>query len=220
MEKQTEDAEIGSYGTSEVAHWLRVPPRTIRNWVSTDGVVAPAEPHLLSFANVLELHVLKGMRKIHDIPMQRIRRALEHVQNKYPSRHPLIDREFQTDGVDIFIRELGEYINVSRYGQRGFRAIVRTYLKRIGREQRTGMAESLYPFVITDEATEPELISMNPRIAFGKPVIRGTAISTAVVAARFNGARQSVSELAEEYGLPEAQIEEAIRWENVQPVAA
>lgn len=152
--------------------------------------------------------------------MQRIRRALDHVRKEFPSTHPLIDREFQTDGVDIFIKDLDQYINVSRYGQQGFREIVCTYLRRIGREEKTGRAQSLYPFVVTDKATEPELISMNPRIAFGKPVISGTAISTALIAARFGGARQSVKDLAEEYGLSPAQIEEAIRWENIQPVAA
>jgi uncharacterized protein (DUF433 family)/DNA-binding transcriptional MerR regulator len=220
MQKYIEGAEIGSYGTTEVAHWLRVPPRTIRNWISDEALIIPAESHLLSFANVLELHVLKGMRKIHEIPMQRIRRALDHVRNEFPSLHPLIDREFQTDGVDIFVMDLNRYINVSRYGQQGFREIVSTYLKRIGREEKTGMAQALFPFVVTDNATEPELISMNPRIAFGKPVISGTGISTAVIAARFSGARQSVSDLAEEYGLSPTQIEEAIRWEKIQPVAA
>jgi len=50
-------------------------------------------------------------------------------------------------------------------------------------------------------------------VGFGKPVIAGTGISTAVIASRFN-ARESVPELAQEYGLTEAQIEEAIRWET------
>ena len=219
MAKKLKDAEIGTYGTVEVAHWLRIPARTVRTWVSTDGLIVPAEPALLSFANVLELHVLKGMRKIHGVPMQRIRRAVQHVCDKYPSRHPLIDREFETDGVDIFIRELDEYINVSRYGQGGFRDIVSTYLRRIGRSM-TGVPEVLYPFVLSDAASEPQLISMNPRVSFGKPVISGTGISTALVAARFSTARESVRALAEEYGVPQAQIEEAIRWETVQPVAA
>ena len=213
------DIEIAAYGTVEVSHWLRIPRPTLCSWVSKDGIIVPAEPHLLSFANVLELHVLKGMRRTYEVPMQRIRLAVEHVQEKYPSRHPLLDREFETDGVDIFIKDLGEYINVSKRGQAGFKEIVSTYLRRIGRGP-TGLAEVLYPFVMADKASEPALISMNPKIAFGKPVIRNTAISTALVAARFNGARESVTALASEYGLPEAQIEEAIRWENTQSVAA
>lgn len=219
MAKRFEDVEIGTYGTAEVAHWLRIPARTVRSWISDDGIVVPAEPSLLSFMNVLELHVVKGMRKIHEIPMQRIRRAIDHVNSKYPSRHPLVDREFQTDGVDVFIEDLGEYINVSRLGQKGFKDIVSTYLRRIGRTSE-GVAEVFHPFVLSDAPSEPKLIAMNPKVSFGKPVISGTGISTALVAARFNSARESVSSLAEEYGLPQAKIEEAIRWENAQPLAA
>lgn len=60
---------------------------------------------------------------------------------------------------------------------------------------------------------EPKLIQITPVVGFGKPVIAGTGISTAVVASRFNG-RESVPDLASEYGVSPQQIEEAIRWEQ------
>jgi uncharacterized protein (DUF433 family) len=208
-------ADVGGYGVSEVARYLRIPDRTLATWKNTFGIIAPpAAPSLLSFTNVLELHIVKGMRLVHGVPMQRIRRALEHVQKEYPSPHPLVDREFETDGVDIFIKDLGEYINVSRYGQRGLKEIVSCYLQRIGRDPK-GNPVILFPFVTADSDQEPRDISMNPKVAFGKPVIAGTGISTAIVAARFK-ARESVSALAEEYGLPQAQIEEAVRWETIR----
>ena len=50
-------------------------------------------------------------------------------------------------------------------------------------------------------------------VGFGKPVIAGTAISTAIIASRFN-ARESITGLAEEYGCTPQQIEEAIRGEQ------
>jgi uncharacterized protein (DUF433 family) len=130
----------------------------------------------------------------------------------------LADTEFETDGVDIFIRELDEYINVSRHGQQAFKCIVSTYLKRIGRDPK-GLPVLLYPFVLDDSDSEPKLISINPRVSFGKPVIAGTGISTAVIAGRFN-ARESISQLAEEYDRTEAEIEEAVRWESRQQSAA
>ncbi len=70
-----------------------------------------------------------------------------------------------------------------------------------------------YPFVRERSASEPKFIVINPALGFGKPVIAGTGISTAVIASRFN-ARESMPELAKEYGLEEKQIEEAIRWET------
>ena len=57
------------------------------------------------------------------------------------------------------------------------------------------------------------MIVISPTVGFGKPVIAGTGISTAVVVSRFN-ARESIGDLATEYGVTPKQIEEAIRWEQ------
>ena len=71
----------------------------------------------------------------------------------------------------------------------------------------------LYPFVMERKPGEPRLILINPAVGFDKPVIAGTGISTAVVASRFN-ARESIGDLASEYGVEPRKIEEAIRWEQ------
>jgi uncharacterized protein (DUF433 family) len=76
-----------------------------------------------------------------------------------------------------------------------------------------------FPFVREPRPSEPKTIEINPMVGFGKPVIAGTGISTAIIASRFN-ARESVNSLAEEYGCTSQQIEEAIRWEGSLPVAA
>lgn len=56
-----------------------------------------------------------------------------------------------------------------------------------------------FPFVVQPGPSEPKTIEINPMVGFGKPVIAGTAISTAIIASRFN-ARESVTDLASEYG--------------------
>jgi uncharacterized protein (DUF433 family) len=56
-------------------------------------------------------------------------------------------------------------------------------------------------------------------VSFGKPVLAGTGISTSVIVGRFN-ARDSVSDLAREYGVATAVLEDAIRWEMNKGKAA
>jgi uncharacterized protein (DUF433 family) len=56
-------------------------------------------------------------------------------------------------------------------------------------------------------------------ISFGKSVIDGTGISTAVIASRF-AAREDPQALAHEYGRSEEEIWEAIRWEGEYRKAA
>ena len=157
--------------------------------------------------------MLSTMRGTYSLRIQRIRKALETAARLFPdSAHPLIDLVFHTDQVDLFIRSLpDEIINLSRGGQLGFKEVWTTHIQRI--EPDPSGLFRFFPFVEKRSPSEPKIIMMNPAVAFGKPVITGTGISTAVIAARFH-ARESISDLAKEYGRPETEIEEAVRWES------
>jgi uncharacterized protein (DUF433 family) len=208
--------ELPLYGLSESALYLRVPIKTLEYWAFGRGRIAPMikvasrEPRALSFMNLLECHMLAAMKAIYDLHLPKIRRAVAHLNRTSGFRHPLIEEPLYTNGVDVLIKELDKLINISRGGQYVIPEIVGVHLKRV--EYDEGIFK-FYPFVRERSASEPKLIVINPALGFGKPVIAGTGISTAVIASRFN-ARESIPDLAKEYGLEEKQIEEAIRWET------
>ena len=209
--------EVPIYGLTEAAQYLRVPLNTLRYWVHGGGPVPPlirmasSDPSRLSFANLLECYMLSSMRAIYDVRLPRVRKALATLAKYVNHRHPLIDQVFQTDRRDLFIEHLGDIINLSKGGQLEIRGMMDLYRERVERDPR-GISK-LYPFVMERTPNEPRLILINPAVGFGKPVIAGTSISTAVVSSRFN-ARESVPDLASEYGVSPKQIEEAIRWEQ------
>lgn len=209
--------DVPVYGLSEAAQYLRVPKATLTYWVRGGNEVSPIielasrDPARLSFANLLECHVLSSLRAIYDVRLPKVRKALATLAKFVNYRHPLIDQVFQTDRRDLFIEHLGEIINLSKGGQLQIRGMMNLYLERVGRDPQ-GLFK-LYPFVVERNAKEPKLIVIHPAVSFGKPVITGTGISTAVVASRFN-ARESIEDLASEYGVTPQQIEEAIRWEQ------
>jgi uncharacterized protein (DUF433 family) len=214
-----------AYSIPEAAHYLRIPPSTLRAWVvgqpyATEGgrrffrpVITPAdrELRLLSFVNLVEGHVLDAIRREHEISLQRVRKALAYLAREFGSSHPLADQRFETDGVDLFIRVYGEPLNVSRAGQFAIREVVEGYLRRIERDEG-GLAARLYPFTRKRTADEPRLIVIDPRVGFGRPVLTGSGIATAVIAERYK-AGESIDELAEDYGRQRLDIEEAIRCE-------
>ncbi|HEY3971671.1 MAG TPA: DUF433 domain-containing protein [Candidatus Sulfotelmatobacter sp.] len=154
--------------------------------------------------------MLAAMRTIYDLRLPKIRRAVAHLSATSSFRHPLVEQPLYTDGADILLKEIDSILNISRGGQFAIPEIVGVHLQRI--EYDKGKFK-FYPFVRERRADEPKYIVINPSIGFGKPVIAGTGISTSVIASRFN-ARESVPDLAQEYGLEEKQIEEAIRWET------
>lgn len=219
--------ESPAYTFTDAASYARVPYQTLRYWVLGRGTTPPliilpdSEQPALSFLNLLECHVLNGLRTKYELQIKMVRRALDTLSAiqgpKYRSRHPLLEVTLSTDGIDLFLDQAGDFINLSRGGQTAMREILQTYLQRIVWSE-TGIPK-FFPFVVKDRAEEPKMISIVPTIAFGRSVIDGTGIATAVIAARFK-AREPIPALAKEYGRSTEEIEEAIRWEAYRAPAA
>jgi uncharacterized protein (DUF433 family) len=219
-----ERQELPLYGLSEAALYLRVPLKTLEYWAFGRTPISPLiraaskKPRALSFMNLLECHMLVSMKSLYNLRLPKIRRALAHLHKTTGYKHPLIEQPLYTNRVDLLLKEIDRLVNISRGGQLAIPGIVEAHLERVEYDKEVGLFK-FYPFVRERSSEEPKFVVINPALGFGKPVIAGTGISTAVIASRFN-ARESVPDLAKEYGLEEKQIEEAIRWENRAAVAA
>ncbi|MGH9360080.1 MAG: DUF433 domain-containing protein [Terriglobia bacterium] len=206
--------ETPSYGLVEAARYIGVAYQTLRYWAQVNPLIeiASVHPPRLSFMNLMECHMLSSMRSAYKVRIPKVRASLIALAKIHPHRHPLVDQPFETDEIDLFVREHGkELINLCQGGQMAFQGIVATHLRRIEIDA-TGVYR-FFPFIEQRTDREPKSIMITPAVSFGRPVISGTGISTAVVASRFH-ARESVTALAEEYGRPVGEIEEAIRWES------
>src|SRR5581483_1913764 len=112
-----------AYTFTETARYLRLPVDTVRNWALGHGRFQPvfqiddAEKAHLSFWNVIEAHVLSGIRRRHGVQLPMVRGALEYVQRELGVERPLIAQSFQTDGRSLFVDRYGELINASQKGQ-------------------------------------------------------------------------------------------------------
>jgi uncharacterized protein (DUF433 family) len=217
--------EMACYTIRETAHYLRIPVATVRSWVlgrwypteKGKKYFAPvitlperAKP-VLSFVNLVETHVLDAIRREHDVPLHKVRRALKYVKSRFSSEHPLAEQSFETDGSNLFIQKLGQLINVSQEGQLAMRELLDAHLRRIQRDP-SGLAVRLYLFTRKRAPEEPRLVVVDPFVSFGKPVLAGSGVPTAVIAERYK-AGESIDELASDYGRQRSEIEEAIRCE-------
>ena len=207
-----------AYSLAEAAHYLNLPLTTLRAWclgqpgfravIRLDG----KNPWALSFLNLVEGHVLAAIRREHKVPLIAVRKALKYVQDHLELDRPLVQAEFETDGLSLFVERLGLLINASKEGQMAMREILAAHLKRIERDGK-GLPIKLYLFTRRDRsASGPASVVVDPRIAFGRPVLVGRSVPTAVLADRFK-AGETLKELAEDYETSPTAIEEAIRCE-------
>jgi uncharacterized protein (DUF433 family) len=223
--RQFEDPrEMPAYSIPQVAHYLRIPVSTIDYWVKgyrnkvKDGhsnlkpvINLPDNTkHLLSFYNLAEAHILRAIRTRHNIKLPRIRAAIDFVAEKFGTVHPLVSQQFKTDGVSLFIEHLGEVIEASGSGQRMMRDLM-AHLERL--DFADNVVARLYPFTRSvDEAASPRSVFIDPRYAFGRPVLSSIFVPTGAIAERYK-AGDSIIELAKDYECDRLDIEEAIRCE-------
>lgn len=217
--------DLPAYTIGEAAHYLRIPTPTLRSWVvgrnypvkDGDRFFSPVislpdrTKRLLSFTNLVEAHVLDAIRGQHNVRLPKVRKAVLFLERIFATRHPLADQRMETNGRDLFVRKFGQLINISQDGQLAMRELLNAHLQRIDRDS-AGLAIRLYPFTRKREPSEPRYVLIDPYVAFGRPVLTGTGIPTAVIADRYK-AGESIDELANDYEQDRARIEEAIRCE-------
>jgi uncharacterized protein (DUF433 family) len=218
--------EVPTYGIPEAAHYLRMPAVTLRSWVlGRDYPVekgkgrkrfkalidlADEKNRLLSFINLAEAHVLGACRRTHGITLHNVCRALDFVAKEFSSQHPLIEQEFDTDGVSLFVDHLGSFVDASARGQVVMRELVKEHLKRLERED--ARVVRLYPFTRPGLADSPKSVFIDPRVSFGRPVLAKMRIPTAAITERYL-AGEPIEHLAKDYDCETLDVQEAIRCE-------
>jgi uncharacterized protein (DUF433 family) len=219
--------EVPTYRLAEAAHYLQLPPATLRAWACGQANFKPVievpdqdtKPTLLSFLNLVELHVLGALRRQHQVPLPHVRSALRYLKRESPgSSRPLANVKLLTNGLDLFVERYGKLINATRDGQVEIRALLQAHLRRVDSDDR-GVALRLYPFTHGRELDGPRSVVIDARVSFGRPTLAGTGIPTGIIAERFK-AGESPAELAADYRRTEAEILEAIRCELSAEAAA
>jgi uncharacterized protein (DUF433 family) len=222
--KVADQRELPMYRIAEVALYVRVPESTLHSWIQRpysqrrhkhiDPLIFAADERtpLLSFFNMAEAHILLATRE-YRVHMQRVRRALECLREKWPSPHPLLDQTFRTEGKNLFIEIIGEPnpVNVSAFGQVEFREFLEQLLVRIEPDIR-GLPEKISP-------VGTEYIEMAFSIRSGRPVIKGTTVLAEALWDRAEGGEDADS-LADDYDVSSLAVKDAIDYIRYNQAAA
>jgi len=225
--------EIPIYSIPQATQYLRLPKDRLRSWVGVWSSKTKADKRffepliklpnpknfellpqskttLLSFINLVEAHVLIAIFKATGFSRKQLSTALDYINDYLSTPQLYAGKEFERKVRNLLFESFGQKLAASDREQEA-KQILNTYFDRIVRDE-AGLPLKLYPFTKLPGSDEPKTVMIDPRISFGRPVLAGTGIPTAILAERYK-AGDSIDELAEDYNCNRLQIEEGIRCE-------
>lgn len=226
---------LGIYTLAEAAHLVRVPARSINQWLygydytrksTTETIKKHVQPiwtpqydadqwgeKVIGFRDLLELRVVREFIQ-HGVSVAVIRKCFENAKATFNDSYPLTALRFATDGKTIFAdavrSETVEEMMDLHKKQYVFRQIIKPSLYE-GIEYDEKNAKRWYP-----EGKKRDIV-IDPDRQFGKPIVAESGIPTAALFASYKaeGADKAAAAMvARIFEIPTKSVSAAIRFEE------
>lgn len=196
----------GIYLIPDAARILRVPLPVLRTWVAGRkdvdqkrhypiGRLASegerADRHF-GFHSLIELFTVAQLRK-RGVPMPVVRAAREELIARFETPHPFALRGLMTSGKSL-IKALSDdaLLELGSQGQTAFAKVIEPFCASLEFDRASNLASRYYPL------GREKPIVVDPRHAFGRPVIEGTNITTEAIMSLLRGG-ETVENIAESF---------------------
>ncbi len=217
------------YTQAEAARFLELAESTFRNWargyratirgrevtgapilstVPREGLRRPTIP----FVGLAEGYALSAIRKT-GVPLQRVRPALQQLNEEFGFRHALASQRLFTDGAEVLFDyaefaggEEGEAVRelvVVRDGQRVFTEVVGDYLRQIV------FGDDGYATAIPLPGFRTAELVADVRRSFGQPIFSRSGVRLEDAISLFK-AERDIDIVSEEYDIPRAELEDVL----------
>jgi uncharacterized protein (DUF433 family) len=169
---------------------------------------------LLSYLQLIEVAFVADFRR-YGVTLERLRQAHDYCSKTFSSEYPFAQRSFKTDGVHVlteFMEQEGGWqpedhlIMTDIGGQLVWGPAIRDRLEQFDYER--GLALRWHP------RGRSSVILIDPRIAFGAPIIGDTGLPTWVVRERYE-AGEELPEIEADFDVAQPQLAAALEFEGV-----
>lgn len=201
---------IPNYQVGEAARYASISPQTVAAWHRIEdnkALLSQKEQRAaLSYLQLIEVAVVAAFRKA-GVKLPDVKAAREYVKVTLKSEYPFAQYRFKTEGKSLWL-DYGrdKLIKANQAGQLAWKDI-------IGRLQEFEYERK--GVVVRWHITGPgSKVVLDPRIAFGAPAVDG--IPTWVLKGRWQSG-EPLDEIADDFGLEEADVKAALEFEGVDP---
>lgn len=208
---------LPAYTVVDAARYARTFPQTVAYWHYRGGDLGPALPgkelrRPLSYLELVEVAFVATFREL-GVPLQRIRKARQYAAQTFNSEFPFVEYRWLTEGHHMLVdlwktegdTEMRKLIVGDAHGQIAWQPMVGERFAQFDYEH--GLA------IVWHVAGRESPVIIDPRIAFGAPMIKG--IATWVLKGRWN-AGESIEDIEEDFPLREEEIKQGLKFEGIQ----
>lgn len=216
---------VGLYTAADARSLTGVPPARVRRWLRgyahgagkeetwSPPLWRPQLPEIggilhLGFRDLVELRTIDAFRRA-GLSLQQLRRAYQTAQKIVGEERPFSSARFKTDGKKLYlqiVRGTGEPDLIDLLSrQHNFNTVVDPSLKHFEYDEME--AVRWWP------AAGRKLVVIDPKRAFGRPIVASTGVSTNAVSDAY-ALEQSYSRVANDFGISEKEVRAAVDFER------
>jgi uncharacterized protein (DUF433 family) len=198
----------GVYLVPDAARILRLPLAVLRTWLSgrpdDERRHFPAGEFVTSgngadrhfgFHALIELFTVAQLRK-RGLPMSVIRQARAELMERFQTPHPFALEGLMTSGRTL-VKSLNDEIllELGSRGQTAFSKVLEPFCASLDFDRASSLAIRYFPL------GKKHPVVVDPRRAFGRPVIDGTNLTTETIMSLLRGG-EAVENVAESFQIP------------------
>ena len=204
---------LPAYRIVDAARYAGAHPNTVSSWHRRRNPVLPGRDpkQSLAYLELVEVAFVAFFRRA-GVPMERIRRARDYVSDAFGCDYPFAEYRFKTEGLHILmeslplqVRSIGEGIIVAdESGQLAWDNLMG--------EQFAQFDYELDLALIWHPAGRGSAVRIDPRIAFGEPIVNG--VPTRVFKGRWESG-ETMQEIHEDFEVSRREVTDALLFEGV-----
>jgi uncharacterized protein (DUF433 family) len=223
-ENPSSSLAMGVYTLPDAAKILNLPLAKLHRWVGGYAVHDSGSKRFpvgefsveergrdrhFNFLSLIEVFTIAELRDQGVSPLT-LRNCRTELSERFDTEYPFALQGLLVNGRKM-VKEMGEtvYLELGNNGQQAFEELISPFCKKIDFDMTTKLAERYFP------QNNDKNVVVDPRHAFGRPVISGTNITTEALNSLARGGDR-LEDIADDYGLTLDQVQSALRFENHQ----